>query len=589
VIDSEFILHRRSLEKGERLPRRHQALGSSVSAINRSFVVLLVGLAFGAASLMAQHTTVEKNGLAGTIETDYNAGGKTTEMRTLGSDGKLEQKVQYENLPEHYVPDQTDTTYWPNGQKRKVVHKTYDESANFTGEFIQILDEAGKQIAGHKLTHNPWAGTYRCAEWNTAGQNYRDVECPSGEEEGGGNPAPKRFTYDEAMTHLDAARKNAKVAPAPAPSVAAPSNSGEKQEVGIVLPAHVRAGERISGMVVENPEPYEATPEVAVTRVVVPFESSGGGSRLSGWLFETAGEEPRRADRAITLVVPQSGSELKVTFREAGNSSHAVSQTVSLSLSSASPDSTKELHPTSFHAAALCMKGELCVVSGPFIGDSSKTFAAVEDQPATIVAETSEAAYVSIPEPTGPGSQPLFVAEGSKVVALPVVVGDFFIRNSGREIQAGQSLITFPTLQGPGDIPDAAWQGGNFPAGNLERARRLIPGFDLTGGLCRTRETGEAEEKREAKEKDKDEREKEEEDGKILIVIKNLAPEETSLHGSKNETVAFCLSDEAFQRGAFKYDLRVDAHKAGKVNAAGYVIPFLKPVAGQEFAVKDAR
>ncbi len=244
------------------------------------------------------------------------------------------------------------------------------------------------------------------------------------------------------------------------------------------------------------------------------------------------------------------------------------------------------------------MKGELCAVSGSFNGDSSKTFAAFEDRPATIVAETSDAAYVSIPEPTGPGSHPLFMAEGSKVVALPVVVGEFIVRNNGREVQAGESLITFPTLEGPADIPDTAWQKGNFPDSNLERARRLMPGFDLTGSPCRSREEGDAEEKREVEETEKDqggkdrreegkeEKTDEKQDGKILIVIKNLAPEKTSLHGSKNETIVFCLSDEAFQRGAFKYSLRVDAQKAGKINAVGYVIPFLAPVAGREFNVE---
>lgn len=542
---------------------------------------------------MAQHTTVEKNGLAGTIETDYNDAGKASEMRTIGTDGKLQQRVQYEYLPGNYVPDQTDTTYWPNGQMRKVVRKTYDENANFVGEFIQIFDESGRQIAGHKLTHDPWAGTYRCLEWNTAAQNYRDLECPSGEEEGGGNAAPKKFTYDEVMKHLDAARRNAKISPAIA--APAPSTPVRKQEVGIVLPAQVRAGERISGTVVENPEHYAGMPEVTVTRVAVPLESAGGESRLSGWWLDIAGEKPRRADGRITFVVPRSGSELKVTFREAGNAAHSVSQTVSLSSSSANPHATKAMRPpTSFEAASLCMKGDLCAVSGPFNGDSSQTFAAFEDRPATIVAEASDAAYVSIPEPIGPGSHPLFMAEGSKVVALPVVVGEFFVRNNGREIQAGESLITFPTLEGPGDIPDTAWQRGNFPGSNLERARRLIPGFELTGSLCKSREKGEAEEKREAEEKEKDQGEKdrreeakdEKEDGEILIVIKNLAPEQTSLHGSKNETVVFCLGDEAFQRGAFKYDLRVDAQKAGKINAVGSVIPFLAPVAGREFGVE---
>jgi hypothetical protein len=232
------------------------------------------------------------------------------------------------------------------------------------------------------------------------------------------------------------------------------------------------------------------------------------------------------------------------------------------------------------------MKGALCAVSGPFSGDSSKTFAAFGDRPATIVAETSDAVYLGIPELTGPGSGPLFIAEGSKVVALPEVVGEFFIRNNGRELQAGESLITFPTLDGPGDIADDVWRAGNFPETNLERARQLIPGFELTGDRCGSREKGEPEEKREAGEKREEKEEEKKEEGKILLVVKNLAPDRISLHSSTNGMLVFCLSDEAFQRGAFKYDLRVDALKAGKVEVTGYVIPFLGTVEGQEFDVK---
>jgi hypothetical protein len=554
------------------LPRKQHRFASNFLQV---FLVLV--LAAGATSVMAQHTTVEKNGLAGTIETDYNAAGKATEMRTIGTDGKLQQRVQYENVPGNYVPDQTDTTYWPDGQRRKVVRKTYDESANFTGEFIQIFDELGKQIAGHKLTHDPFAGTYRCSEWNTAAQDYRALECPSGEEEGGGNTAPKKFTYEEVMKHLDAARRNAKVSPA-----AAAPMGGLRPEVGIILPAQVRPGERVSGLVVENPEHYAEMPEVLITRVTVPFESSGEGSRLSGWLLETAGEEPRRADGPITFVVPRTGSGLNITFQEAGNPAHAFSQVLNVSNQSRKNSPP----PNSFQVAALCMKGGLCAVSGSFNGDSSKTFAAFEDRPATIVAETSDTAYLSVPDTTGPGSRPLFIAEGSKVIALPAVVGAFSVRNNGRELQAGETLITFPTLDGPGDVPDSAWQAGNFPAGILERARQLIPGFELGGEQCRSsdkadRDEREAEEN--AKEEKNDEREEKKEEGRVLIVIKNLAPERTSMHSSKDDIVAFCLSDEAFQRGAFKYDLRIDVRKAGKVEVRGYVIPFLAPVAGQEF------
>lgn len=571
------------IARGERLPRKQPGFASKFPK-----VFLLLALAYGTTTLIAQHTTVEKNGLAGTIETDRNAADKATEMRTLGVDGKLRQKVHYDYLPGHYGPDQTDTTYWPSGQARKVVRKSYDESANFISEFIQLFDESGKQIAGHKLTHDPWTGTYRCAEWNAAGQNYRDVECPSGEEESGGNPTPKKFTYDEVMKHLDAARKTAKATATMAASAGAP-----RQELAIVLPVDVRPGERVSGTVVEDPARYAESWEVIVTKVALPLESSGEGSRLAGWLVEIPGEEPQRADGPITFIVPSSGSGMNVTFREAGNPGHSVSQTLKLSLVSANADSITKAPPAnSFAAQALCMKGQLCALSGPFSGDSRQAFAAFEDRPATVVAETSDAAYIAVPELTGPGSRPVFITEGSKVVGLPVVVGDFFIRNNGRALAAGESLITFPTLDGPGDVPDAAWQAGNFSASDLERARHLIPGFTPTGGVCRAHEKEETAEGREREKEDdskKEEENEKEEDGRILIVIRNLAPEQASLHGSKNNEVVFCLSDEAFQRGAFKYDLRIDARKAGKADVRGYVIPFLAPVAGQEFSVKGTQ
>ena len=538
---------------------------------------------------MAQRTVVEKNGVGGSIETDYNAAGKATEMRTIGADGKLQQKVDYEYLPGFYVAQQTNTTYWPSGQLRRVARNTYDESANFTGEFIQVFDESGKQIGGHKLTHDPWTGVYRCSEWNVAAQDYRAIDCPSGEEERGGAEELKTFTYDEVMKNLEAARQTVRREQKigrmqPKTPIHPPVTSAQK-EVGLVLPAQLRPDERVSGTVVENPAQYSEMPEVTVTRVAVPFESAGEASRLAGWLFETAGEEPRRADGPITLVVPRRGSGLNITFRQAGNPAHSVSQTLNFPQLSES----KSLPLNSFQAPALCLKGELCLVSGPFSGDSGKTFAAFEDRPATIVAETADTAYLGIPELTEPGSRPLFIAEGMKVVALPVAVGKFFIKNNGRELHAGDTLITFPTLNGPGDIPDPAWQIGNFPPTNLQRAQQLIPGFQMSQPDREARERLEAHEKEEPKDKEKREIEEKKQEGEILLVVQNLTPEQISLRSSRNEVLVFHLSDEAFRRGEFKYDLVVEAKKAGKVEVKGYVIPFLAPVAGQEFNIKAAR
>jgi hypothetical protein len=553
--------------------------------VSRLWPILAV-IACNAVIASAQHTVVEKNGVDGRIETDYNTAGKATEMRTIGADGKLQQKVNYEYLPGYYVAQKTDTTYWPSGRVRRLAHNTYDESANFTGEFIQTFDESGKQIGGHKLTHDPWTGVYRCSEWNVAAQDYKTIECPAGEEENGPVEERKTFTYDEVMKNLDAARATAQrqttMRPAQSATPVSPATNTAQQEVGLVLPAHVRPGERISGTLVVNPSRYSETPEVTITRVVVPFESSREASQLSGWLFETTGEEPRPADGPITLVVPSRESAVKITLREVGSPSHAVSQTLNFDLRS----ENKPLVPNSFQSPALCMKGELCVVSGPFNGDSAKTFAAFENRPAKIVAETSDTAYIEIPEVTEVGSRPLFIAEGMKAVAVPVTVGEFVIKNNGRELQVGETLITFPTLEGPGDIPEPGWQM-DVPAGSLQRAQQLIPGFQASQGdreeseKTEDHENGESKERRGIEEK--------EHHGEILLVVQNRAPDQISLRKSKNEMLIFHLGDEAFRRGEFKYDLVVEAKKAGKVDVRGYVIPFLAPVVGQEFSMKAAR
>ena len=548
-------------------------------------VSVLALLACGSARAGAQHTTVENNGLAGKIETDYNAADKATEMRTIGPDGKLQQKVDYEYLPGYYVAQQTSTTYWPNGKIRKVAHNTYDETSNFTGEFIEVFDDSGNLVAGHKLTHDPWTAVYRCSEWNNAAHEYRNVECPSGEEQSGGASQVKKFTYDEVMHHLNAARKKAreqKISNSQPTTAAREPLPKVGQELGLIFPAQVGPGERISGTVVTNPDIYDEMPEVTVTRLALPFQPSGEASRLSGWSIEINGQKPQRADGPITTIVPRNSSGLNIALRQLDDPAHSVSKILNFSQVTAAE---KPVADKSFHAPPLCLKGEVCAVSGPFNGDSGKTFAAFEDNPARILAETPEMAYVSIPDLTAPGARSLLIAEGSKVIALPVVVAEFVIRNNHRELSAGQSLLMFPTLDGPSEIPDSEWRPGNFPPTNLAQAQRLIPGFQLPQENAEDQEKSAEAGKREADEPE-DQKHQENNGGQILLVVKNVQPEQISLRNSNNQMLVFHLSDQSFARGLFRYDLLAEAKQAGKVEVKGYVIPFLAPVAGQEFRIK---
>ncbi len=548
--------------------------------IGRAFALVTL-LASSVAAGFAQHSVVQDAGGGRKTELDYDATDRVIQERTIGPDGKVMEKIDYEYLPGYLGPQKTDSSYGPNGKVRKITRVTYDESSNFTGEVIQVFDESERQVAGHKLTHNPWNGVYSCADWRVAEQAYKSVECPSGEESSGAAEKVRKFTRPEVASALDAARKTAQqeakerhmhpIAPGSQPVTTA------SREVGIVVPLQISPGERVSGIVTEDASKYDGIPDVSVTRLVVPFESAGEASRLSGWNFEAADEPPQPAEGPISFVAPRDASGVNVTLRQTGNPEHSVSKVLQFSPSSAGS------RPASFQSPALCMKGQLCMVQGPFGGDSRETFAAFEQRLATIVAETPEAAYLSIPELTEPGSRPLFIAQGTKLVALPVVVGDFFIKNNGRELQAGQTLIVFPTLDGPSDIPDEMWRAGNYPLTNLDQARKMVPGFQMPEG----RDENEDKEVRETRTA-QTEQAANEKGGEILLVIKNDTPEQISLRGSKNEALVFHLNDDSFQRGEFKYDLVVEAHKSGPVRVKGYVIPFLEPVAGQEFEVKAA-
>ena len=133
-------------------------------------------------------------------------------------------------------------------------------------------------------------------------------------------------------------------------------------------------------------------------------------------------------------------------------------------------------------------------------------------------------------------------------------------------------------------MPDPLWLPGNYPASNLEEARKLIPGFQApqTGHAAH-----EAEEKREAKQKKAGETDERDEDqgGEILLVVKNLSPGQVSLHESKDGTFVFHLKAASFKMGEFKYKFVAEAIKTGNFAVQGYVIPFIAPVMGQEFTV----
>jgi hypothetical protein len=542
---------------------------------------LLISLAlFSAAPLVAQHTEVKDAGGGSKLELHYDASGQVVETRTIGPDGKLREKDVLEYPPGALVPQTFNTAYWPSGQIKKTTRDTYDNNSNFTGEFIEVFDENGKEIAGHKLTHDPQTNVYTCQGWDKQAQAYKPVDCPAGEEAGGAETV-KKFTADEVRQQIAAARKMAQTPPRnsrPPSSPTAPAGTNVK-EVGLILPSHIRPGERISGSVVENPTDYDGLPEILLTRVALPFAASGSASTLAGWRVEMSIEPPQSADGPIALTVPPGQFDVAILFHPVDSASPSVSKAITLPVGQ-----PRNKSPSAYFAPAVCVKGQLCVVHGSFSGNSKKTFAAFEQRPARIIAETADAAYIAIPDATEPGSRPLVIAEGSKAIAFPMVVAEYSIHPTRRDLSKGETLLMYPTVEGPADLPDALWKPGNYPGSNLEEARKVLPEFQPAS----VKEVGD---KREAKEKDRDMdkgkasagEKDEDEGGEILLVVKNLTPDVASFRDSRNGMYVFHLNAAAFKMGDFSYKFVVEPIKTGTFGVQGYLIPFLAPVMGQEF------
>lgn len=549
---------------------------------------------------MAQRTVVQDAGGGRKLEYHYNAESKVVELRTIGPDGQLLQQQTYEYPAGSYVPNTTATSYWPNGKVHKVTSNTYDNNANFIGEFVQAFDESGKQTAGHRLVHDPQNGTYHCADWNVPKQDYVHVQCPANEEAAGTPETVKKFTQDEVDQQLAKAREAARVSetpmekmPAaapleivpPKPTTTPPPGSNVK-EVGLIFPAKIRPGDRVSGSVVENPSDYESQPGITVTRIALPFAPSGAAANLAGWSLDMSGEPPQPASRSIVLTIPPGQISLAVLFHPTDDPSVQVSRMISL------PNSPKPKRPTSYTAPAICVKGQLCVVRGMFSGDAHKTFAAFEQRAARIIAETLDSVYLAVPDRTEAGSRPLVVSEGSKAIAFPMVVAEFGLRPDARGVKQGELSLLYQSLDGPQELPDPLWLPGNYPATNLDEARQLIPGFQMPKANKGAKEQREKESKHEADAKGKQAGQAAESDedmgGEILLVIKNLTPDLVTLRDSQNGMYVFHLKTSSFQMGQFMHKGVVEANKTGNFGVKGYVIPFLAPVPGQEFAIPDS-
>jgi hypothetical protein len=548
-------------------------------AFRLSFISALIALF--ALTAVAQHTTTQDIGQGRKLVLHYNAADQITETDTLGPKGELLEKDLLEYKPNYYGAQSNKTGYWPNGKPHRATQDAYDENGNFLGQFIQVYDESGKQIAGHRLTHDPMSNVYHCEEWNVDAQKYIVRECPGGEESEGTPETVKQFTQQEVEQQLHRARTAAE-RPVATPTVpSGPKDAISMREVGLILPSHIRPGDRVSGSVVENPADYENNPQLIVTRFALPFTAGGKTANLAGWSAEISGEPPQPANGPIALTIPPGQVALAVLFRAAENAGAPVSKAVQIPRVPRDKSKAAE----AWLAPAMCLKGHVCMVHGVFSGNSKNTFAAFSDYRANILAETTSAVYLGVPSTPTPGLRPLVIAEGSKAIVFPVIVGELTLQPATRTFAKPEQLLMNVMLEGPEEIPGPEWQPGSFPPSNVEVARTMIPGYKLP------KQDKEAEERREKAAKSGGAAGKEEDEGsgEVLLGVKVATADAITFRGAKNGMYVFHLGSNSFKMGAFKYGFVVDATKPGSFTVQAQVIPMLAPIKGQEFTVSAAK
>ena len=548
-----------------------------------TFLLIQVFLAVLPAYVIAQKTTTVDNAPNGKQEMDYDARGRVVEIRTIGPDGKLLVKIDHTYSPNYEViTTSTSLSFWPDGKSvQKKAQSGYDENNNFISEIIEDYNLAGKHVSGHKLLHEPMTGIYRCFDWNAPQQKYLAIDCPDSEESHAGPKDTPKISRAEVMQHLAAARQAAQAeAKSRRMKMKAPieaSSTTVNKDVGVVLPVNLRPGQRVSGMVVEDPERFADQPELTVTRVTLPMQTAGDAAHLSGWTFELKGAEPQPADGPISFVVPTGNPAIEFTLRQAGDPTVGISGKVPMPEVKAGKSNV----PANFQSAALCFKRDLCVVTGALSGDSRKTFAAFDSVPATIVAETETTAIIEVPLYMNLGPAALIVAEGSKVEAMMTVVAEIGLMENNEPIQPKQELITILQVDGVQELSDDQWHYGVFPASNLERARILLPGFNPAKTVEHDRERREKEEKQDGMKKKEDK--KEESAGMVLVVVNNSTPEIATMRGAKQQSFVFHLTPESFAMGQFKFDIVLESLKAGTFVLNATAIPFLAPVKAESF------
>ena len=543
----------------------------------------------------AQNVEVRNAGGGNKEELVRNAAGQVVETRTVDANGKVRARNTIDNVPGHYAPNTTTTSYYADGKSvENSVKVTYDPSSNFLSEIVEQYLQSGKHISGHKLLHDPITGEFRCWKWNANSQKYDRLVCPSGEESGEKPPPLKPITQDAAIKMFEESRavamaeqKSEQMRPM---NPTTPQVTPKPTQYALVLPAALVAGEQVSGSVIDNIHYIRLRPELIVEEVTLPLDPGGSAAKLSGWRIKVAGSQPQPASSPFTFTVPSGASAIDVNIYPEGQPAQAIVK--SIPIPKTLPPSSKP--KAGYVAQPVCVFGDVCPIGGVFDGNATTARAAFDNKPAKVVAETTEMAFVEVPDTVQVGIHQLLFNEADELLAFPVALVQVDIVSDGatlddfqRDVKKDDHKLIFAGVIGVQNLPEDDWTVGMFPKTNLEWARRFVPNFEVPHESHAQREEREMMEKMERQQRGEkaSAKEKEEKLGYIVFFLKNDTPNVGTWRDSQGQAFALPLNPESFSQGDYRYKFVIDAISDGTSKMDAALIPFIAPAQGQKFTI----
>jgi hypothetical protein len=344
---------------------------------------------------------------------------------------------------------------------------------------------------------------------------------------------------------------------APTDSAQSATGSTQAQLVGLVYDKDSRQGDKITASLTTDPKKYESIPALGVVEMQVPaVHDAQGQATLQGMVVDLGDGRPQAANQPLTITIAQSATAIPVTILRLGTSAPAARNQVPIQTGMSAVAVSNTGSAGDFNTPPVVQNTS--VIHGPLSGDANVTHIAIDNQPATIIAETPRSVFFNLPADTTAGAHTLTLQDGDRTASAPIVKMGIVMQAGQLRLQRGQSTnYTATVLLGP--LPDSAWQhGGGLPdLVNPAQVSALAPNLKIP-------RAGQP--------------------AAVLFRIDNASQDTITIKPSQNESITRILHQQDFQNGRFSVSGTIQSKKSGGFVLNGTAVALFEPINCGELA-----